>query len=102
MNLHYRRERHPPPPPAVSRGGLATTVGMTPPVPLDMVFRPDSKFCSGASAGENSTASTDSGRTADLLVASFSLPGITRRADPLFPAGRIRRRGAHTLRPKGV
>ena len=98
MNLRYFRERHPRrcryrgfgnyrrDDPAGSAGhGL-----------------PDSKFCSGTSAGENSTASTDRGRTADLLIASFPLPGVTRRAGPLFPAGRIHRRGALTMRPKGA
>ena len=104
MNPCYRRERHPPPPPLSvgGGGGSTTTVGTTPPAQLDMVFHPDSKFCSGASAGENSTASTDRCRTADLLVASFPLPGVTRRVDLLFPAGHIRRRGALTKRPKGA
>ena len=67
-----------------------------------MVFRPDFKFCSDTSAGENSTASTDRGRTADLLFASFLLSVVTRPAGPLIPAGRIRHRGALTLRPKGA
>ena len=51
--------------------------------------------------GENSTASTDRGHTADLFIASFLPAGVTHRADPPSPAGRIRRRGAFTLRPKG-
>ena len=75
MNLCYRRERTPPPPPpAVNKGGSTTLVGLIPPVPLDMVFRPDCMYCSVADAGENSTASTDRGRMADIFIASSPPP----------------------------
>ena len=76
--------------------------GSTPPAPLDTVFRPDITFISGSSVGENSTASTDKGRTEDLPFTSLTPTGAICCAGPLTPAGRIPRQGTPTLRPRGA
>ena len=102
-------ERNPPPLQieAVQRISLlrpppTTAVRLIPPVLLDLVFRPARSFRSGAGAGENSTTPADTGRAADFFLASFLPADVIRRADPSFPAGRIRRRGAFIKRPKGA
>ena len=97
-----RPTRGPPLPPRtspqpLSARGSATTAGVTPPAPLDMVLHPDITFFSGTSAGENSTTSTDRGRMAELPFTSLPPTGAIRRAGQLIPAGRIPRRGALTL-----